>query len=142
MTGLHPLYVALTGARDRAKHEQTPVGTVALKAAIDIHMCVIAKATPNDPLTQAIEQLQINAMRVIEYTLKVMANDISKLTGCDVPASMFLKPNAVTAITPEDEGTFHEYRQLFLADNQANAEAMNALSGVTERITKQWAAQP
>lgn len=114
MSELGPLFVALTGARDRAKHEGKPVGVVGCRVEIDMHMCVITD------------------------TPQKHRDDISKIVGCDVPASLVIKPMSMTALTHETEGELPNMRREFLDMARHDEEAMDALAEVTATMVEHW----
>lgn len=136
MSELGPLFVALAGARDRAKHEGKPVGVVGCRVEIDMHMCVITD-TPQKHRDD-IERAQLVALKIIERTLKIMSDDISKIVGCDVPASLVIKPKSITALTHETEGELPNMRREFLVMARHDEETMDTLAKVTATMVEHW----
>lgn len=139
MLTIQPLFIALTGARDRAKHEGSTVGCVAGRFKLEMHLGAISERKLPEDKAKQIEQLQLNALRVIEYTLQTMVDDMSCIvSGQPSTGSISLTPNFVTAVMPEDDPYMRECQRLFFEACSGDTETMDALSAVTANIVRGW----
>ena len=136
---LIPMFITLTGARDRAKHEQKKVGNVYCRAATEITVVGIVDAPPSDAVSQRIAILQKQAQAIIKHTINTMANDIAfLLLENDGAATVDYDPQASVILVPEDNPELLLIRQDFIDAIQHDAEAAEALSHVTADIVAGW----
>ena len=90
---------------------------------------------------ERIERLQINALRIVEYTLQTMLNDMNVLiAGEHTPGSCTFTPNSISAIMPEGDEFMVGCRQAFFDTCSNDEVAMNALADVTAKIVRDWKA--
>ena len=136
---LIPMFITLTGARDRAKHEQKKVGNVYCRAATEITVVGIVDAPPpSDAVQKRIAVLQKQAQIIIKHTINTMANDIALLLENDGAAMVNYDPQASVLLVPEDNPELLLIRQDFIEAIQHDAEAAEALSHVTADIVAGW----
>ena len=136
---LIPMFITLTGARDRAKHEQKKVGNVYCRAATEITVVGIVDAPPpSEAVQKRIAVLQKQAQFIIKHTLNTMANDIALLLENDGAAMVNYDPKASVLLVPEDNPELLLIRQDFIDAIQHDAEAAEALSHVTADIVAGW----
>ena len=131
---LIPMFITLTGARDRAKHEQKKVGNVYCRAAAEITLVGIVSTPPSDAVSQRIAVLQKQAQAIIN----TMANDIAFLLENDGAATVNYDPQASVLLVPEDNPELLLIRQDFIDAIQHDTEAAEALSHVTADIVAGW----
>lgn len=67
---LIPMFITLTGARDRAKHEQKKVGNVYARAATEINIAAITKQPPSENVQKRIAVMQRQACAIMRHTLQ------------------------------------------------------------------------
>ena len=135
---LIPMFITLTGARDRAKHEQKKVGNVYCRAAAEITLVGIVSTPPSDAVSQRIAVLQKQTQAIIKHTINTMANDIASLLENDGAATVNYDPEASVLLVPEDNPELLLIRQDFIDAIQHDAEAAEALSDVTADIVAGW----
>lgn len=135
---LVPMYITLTGARDRAKHEQKKVGNVYCRAATEIALVGIVDAPPSEAVQQRIAVLQKQAQIIIKHTLDTMASDIAFLLETDGAAMVNFVPKASVLLVPEDNPDLLQIRSEFIDAIQHDAEAAGALSHVIADIVAGW----
>ena len=135
---LIPMFITLTGARDRAKHEQKKVGNVYCRAAAEITLVGIVSAPPSDAVQKRIAVLQKQAQAIIKHTINTMANDIAFLLENDGAATVNYDPQASVLLVPEDNPELLLIRQDFIDAIQHDVEAAEALSHVTADIVAGW----
>ena len=136
---LIPMFITLTGARDRAKHEQKKVGNVYCRAATEITVVGIVDAPPpSDAVQKRIAVLQKQAQIIIKHTINTMANDIALLLENDGAAMVNYDPQASVLLVPEDNPELLLIRQDFIEAIQHDVEAAEALSHVTADIVAGW----
>ena len=135
---LIPMFITLTGARDRAKHEQKKVGNVYCRAAAEITLVGIVSTPPSDAVSQRIAVLQKQAQAIIKHTINAMANDIAFLLENDGAAMVDYNPQASVLLVPEDNPNLLQVRSEFIDAIQHDAEAAEALSHVTAEIVAGW----
>ena len=135
---LIPMFIALTGARDRAKHEQKKIGNVYCRAATEITLVGVVTETPNEAVRKRVAVLQKQAQLIIKHTLDSMANDIAALLENDGAAMVNYDPKASVLLVPEDNPELLLIRQDFIEAIQHDAEAAEALSHVTADIVAGW----
>ena len=136
---LIPMFIALTGARDRAKHEQKKVGNVYCRAATEITLVGIVDAPPAEAVQKRIAVLQKQAQFIIKHTLNSMANDIALLLlEADGAAMVNYDPKASVLLVPEDNPKLRLIRKDFIEAIQHDVEAAEALSHVTAEIVAGW----
>lgn len=135
---LIPMFITLTGARDRAKHEQKKVGNVYCRAAAEITLVGIVSTPPSDAVSQRIAVLQKQAQAIIKHTINTMANDIASLLENDGAATVNYDPQASVLLVPEDNPELLLIRQDFIDAIQHDVEAAEALSHVTAEIVAGW----
>ena len=135
---LIPMFITLTGARDRAKHEQKKVGNVYCRAAAEITLVGIVSTPPSDAVSQRIAVLQKQAQAIIKHTINTMANDIALLLENDGAAMVNYDPQASVLLVPEDNPELLLIRQDFIDAIQHDTEAAEALSHVTAEIVAGW----
>ena len=135
---LIPMFITLTGARDRAKHEQKKVGNVYCRAATEITLVGIVSTPPSDAVSQRIAVLQKQAQAIIKHTINTMANDIAFLLENDGAAMVNYDPQASVLLVPEDNPELLLIRQDFIDAIQHDVEAAEALSHVTADIVAGW----
>lgn len=135
---LIPMFITLTGARGRAKHEQKKVGNVYCRAAAEITLVGVVSAPPSDAVAQRIAVLQKQAQIIIKHTLDTMANDIAFLLETDGAAMVNYDPKASVHLVPEDNPDLLKIRTDFIDAIQHDAEAAGALSHVTADIVAGW----
>lgn len=139
MLAIQPLFIALTGARDRAKHEGTPVGCTAGRFTLDFKLGVVTDKVPSAEVQARIESTQRAALRIIQHTLQTMANDISFLVSQEhTPASVTFAPECLTAVMPEQDAYMRECQRVFFDHCSGDDKAMSALSGVTRKLVMDW----
>ena len=137
---LIPMFITLTGARDRAKHEQKKVGNVYCRATTEITLVGIVSTPPSEAIQQRIALIQRQAQTIINHTIKTMANDVAFLleTDGDGAAMVNYDPQASVLLVPEDNPELLLIRQDFIDAIQHDAEAAEALSHVTADIVAGW----
>lgn len=136
---LIPMFITLTGARDRAKHEQKKVGNVYCRAATEITLVGIVDAPPpSEAVQKRIAVLQKQAQAIIKHTINTMANDIAFLLENDGAAMVNYDPQASVLLVPEDNPELLIIRQDFIDAIQHDVEAAEALSHVTADIVAGW----
>ena len=135
---LIPMFITLTGARDRAKHEQKKVGNVYCRAATEVTVVGVVSAPPSDAVQKRIAVLQKQAQIIIQHTLNTMASDIALLLENDGAAMVNYDPKASVLLVPEDNPKLLLIRQDFIEAIQHDAEAAEALSHVTADIVAGW----
>ena len=135
---LIPMFITLTGARDRAKHEQKKVGNVYCRAAAEITLVGIVSTPPSDAVSQRIAVLQKQAQAIIKHTINTMARDIASLLEDDGAATVNYDPQASVLLVPEDNPELLLIRQDFIDAIQHDTEAAEALSHVTADIVAGW----
>ena len=135
---LIPMFISLSGARDRAKHEQKKVGNVYCRAATEVTLVGIVDAPPSDAVQKRISVLQKQAQFIIKHTIRTMANDIALLLENDGAATVNYDPQASVILVPEDNPELLLIRQDFIDAIQHDAEAAEALSHVTADIVAGW----
>ena len=135
---LIPMFITLTGARDRAKHEQKKIGNVYCRAATEVSLVGIVDAPPSDAVQKRIAVLQKQAQFIIKHTLNTMASDIASLLEDDGAATVNYDPQSSVLLVPEDNPELLIIRRDFIEAIQHNAEAAEALSHVTADIVAGW----
>ena len=135
---LIPMFITLTGARDRAKHGQKKIGNVYCRAATEITLVGIVDAPPSEAVAQRIAVMQKQAQLIIKHALNTMANDIAFLLENDGAAMVNYDPQSSVLLVPEDNPELLLIRQDFIAAIQHDAEAAEALSHVTADIVDGW----
>ena len=135
---LIPMFITLTGARDRAKHEQKKVGNVYCRAATEITLVGIVDAPPSEAVQKRIAVLQKQAQFIIKHTIHTMADDIALLLENDGAATVNYDPQAGVLLVPEDSPNLLQARKDFIEAIQHDAEAAEALSHVTADIVAGW----
>ena len=135
---LIPMFIALTGARDRAKHEQKKVGNVYCRPATEITLVCIVDQQPPEAVQKRITVLQKQAQFIIKHTLNTMANDIAFLLENGGAAMVNYDPQASVLLVPEDNPELLLIRQDFIDAIQHDVEAAEALSHVTAEIVAGW----
>lgn len=136
---LIPMFITLTGARDRAKHEQKKKGNVYCRAATEITVVGIVDAPPSEAVQKRIAILQKQAQNIIKHTLNTMANDIAfLLLENDGAATVNYDPQASVLLVPEDNPELLLIRKDFIEAIQHDVEAAEALSHVTADIVAGW----
>ena len=135
---LIPMFITLTGARDRAKHERKKVGNVYCRAATEITLLGIVSTPPSDAVQKRIAVLQKQAQFIIKHTLNTMASDIASLLEDDGAATVNYGPQASVLLVPEDNPELLIIRQDFIDAIQHDVEAAEALSHVTADIVAGW----
>ena len=135
---LIPMFITLTGARDRAKHEKKKVGNVYCRAATEITLVGIVDAPPSEAVQKRIAVLQKQAQAIIKHTLNTMADDIALLLENDGAAMVNYDPQASVLLVPEDNPELLLIRQGFIEAIQHDTEAAEALSHVTADIVAGW----
>lgn len=136
---LIPVFITLTGARDRAKHEQKKVGNVYCRATTEITLVGIVDAPPSEAVQKRIAVLQKQALFIIKHTLNTMASDIaSLLEDDDGAATINYDPQASVLLVPEDNPELLLIRKDFIEAIQHDVEAAEALSHVTADIVAGW----
>lgn len=135
---LIPMFITLTGARDRAKHEQKKVGNVYCRAATEVTLVGVVDAPPSDAVAKRIAVLQKQAQLIIKHTLDTMASDIALLLETDGAAMVNYDPQASVLLVPEDNPDLLQIRSEFIDAIQHDAEAAGALSHVTADIVAGW----
>ena len=135
---LIPMFITLTGARDRAKHERKKVGNVYCRAATEITLLGIVSTPPSDAVQKRIAVLQKQAQAIIEHTINAMANDIAFLLENDGAAMVNYVPEASALLVPEDNPELLIIRQDFIDAIQHDTETAEALSHVTADVVAGW----
>ena len=136
---LIPMFITLTGARDRAKHEQKKVGNVYCRAATEVTLVGVVSAPPSEAVAQRIAVLQKQAQAIIKHTINTMANDIALLLlENDGAATVDYDPQASVILVPEDNPELLLIRRDFIEAIQHDVEAAEALSDVTADIVAGW----
>lgn len=135
---LIPMFITLTGARDRAKHEQKKVGNVYCRAATEVTLVGVVSAPPSEAVSQRIAVLQKQAQAIIKHTINTMANDIAFLLENDGAATVNYDPQASVLLVPEDNPELLLIRQDFIDAIQHDTEAAEALAHVTAEIVAGW----
>lgn len=135
---LIPMFITLTGARDRAKHEQKKVGNVYCRAATEVTLVGVVDAPPSEAVAKRIAVLQKQAQLIIKHTLDTMASDIALLLETDGAAMVNYDPEASVLLVPEDNPDLLQIRSEFIDAIQHDAEAAGALSHVTADIVAGW----
>ena len=135
---LIPMFISLSGARDRAKHEQKKVGNVYCRAAAEITLVGIVSTPPSDAVQKRIAVLQKQAQAIIKHTINTMARDIASLLEDDGAAMVDYDPQASVLLVPEDNPDLQKIRSEFIDAIQHDVEAAEALSHVTADIVAGW----
>ena len=135
---LIPMFITLTGARDRAKHEQKKVGNVYCRAATEVTLVGVVDAPPSEAVQKRIAVLQKQAQFIIKHTINTMASDIAFLLEDDGAAMVSYDPQASVLLMPEDNPNLLQVRKDFIEAIQHDAEAAEALSHVTADIVAGW----
>ena len=135
---LIPMFISLSGARDRAKHEQKKVGNVYCRAATEVTLVGIVSTPPSEAVAKQIAILQKQAQAIIKYTINTMANDIAFLLENDGAATVDCDPQASVILVPADNPELLSIRRDFIDAIQHDAEAAEALSHVTADIVAGW----
>ena len=135
---LIPMFITLTGARDRAKHEQKKVGNVYCRAATEVTLVGVVAEPPSEAVAKRIAVLQKQAQLIIKHTLDTMANDIAFLLENDGAAMVNFDPKASVLLVPEDNPDLLQIRSEFIDAIQHDPEAAGALSHVTADIVAGW----
>ena len=136
---LIPMFISLSGARDRAKHEHKKVGNVYCRAATEITVVGIVDAPPpSEAVQKRIAVLQKQAQAIIKHTINTMANDIAFLLENDGAARVNYDPQASVLLVPEDNPELLLIRRDFIEAIQHDVEAAEALSHVTADIVAGW----
>ena len=135
---LIPMFISLTGARDRAKHEHKKVGNVCCRAATEVTLVGVVDAPPSEAVQKRIAVLQKQAQIIIKHTLTTMANDIALLLEDDGAATVNYDPQASVILVPEDSPNLLQVRKDFIDAIQHDTEAAEALSHVTADIVAGW----
>ena len=135
---LIPMFITLTGARDRAKHERKKVGNVYCRAATEITLVGVVEAPPSEAVAKRVAILQKQAQLIIKHTLNTMANDIASLLESDGAAMVNYDPQASVLLVPEDNPELLLIRKDFIDAIQHDAETAEALSDVTADIVAGW----
>ena len=136
---LIPMFISLSGARDRAKHEQKKIGNVYCRAATEITLVGIVDQQPTEAVAKRIAVLQKQAQFIIKHTINTMANDIAfLLLENDGAARVNYDPQASVLLVPESNPELLLIRQDFIDAIQHDAEAAEALSDVTADIVAGW----
>lgn len=135
---LIPMFITLTGARDRAKHEQKKIGNVYCRATTEITLMGIVDAPPSEAVQQRIALIQRQAQTIIDHTIRTMASDIASLLENDGAAMVNYDPQASVSLVPEDNPELLIIRQDFIDAIQHDVEAAEALSDVTADIVAGW----
>ena len=136
---LIPMFISLSGARDRAKHEQKKVGNVYCRAATEITLLGVVSTPPSEAVSQRIAVLQKQAQFIIKHTINTMADDIAFLLENDGGAAMVnYDPEASVLLVPEDNPELLLLRRDFIDAIQHDVEAAEALSHVTADIVAGW----
>lgn len=136
---LIPMFITLTGARDRAKHERKKVGNVYCRAATEITVVGIVDAPPpSEAMQKRIAVLQKQAQAIIKHTINTMASDIAFLLENDGAAMVNYDPQASVLLVPEDNPELLIIRRDFIEAIQHDTEAAEALSHVTADIVAGW----
>ena len=135
---LIPMFITLTGARDRAKHEQKKVGNVYCRAATEVTVVGIVSTPPSEAVQKRIAVLQKQAQFIIKHTIHTMADDIALLLENDGAATVNYDPQAGVLLVPEDSPNLLQVRKDFIEAIQHDAEAAEALSHVTADIVAGW----
>ena len=66
---LIPMFISLSGARDRAKHEQKKVGNVYCRAATEITLVGIVSTPPSEAVANRVAILQKQAQLIIKHAI-------------------------------------------------------------------------
>ena len=135
---LIPMFITLTGARDRAKHEQKKIGNVYCRAATEITLVGIVSTPPSEAVAKQVAILQKQAQLIIKHTINTMANDIASLLENDGAAMVNYDPEASVLLVPEDNPELLLIRKDFIDAIQHDTEAAEALSHVTADIVAGW----
>ena len=135
---LIPMFITLTGARDRAKHEQKKVGNVYCRAATEVTLVGVVSAPPSEAVQKRIAVLQKQAQFIIKHTLNTMASDIASLLENDGAAMVNYDPEASVLLVPEDNHNLLQVRKDFIEAIRHDVEAAEALSHVTADIVAGW----
>lgn len=136
---LIPMFITLTGARDRAKHEQKKIGNVYCRAATEITVVGIVDQQPSEAVQKRIAILQKQAQAIIKHTINTMASDIAHLLReNDGAATVNYDPQASVLLVPEDNPELLLIRKDFIEAIQHDTEAAEALSHVTADIVAGW----
>ena len=135
---LIPMFITLTGARDRAKHEQKKIGNVYCRAATEITLVGVVEAPPSEAVANRVAILQKQAQLIIKHAIDTMANDIASLLENDGAATVNYDPQASVLLVPEDNPELLIIRRDFIDAIQHDVEAAEALSDVTADIVDGW----
>ena len=135
---LIPMFITLTGARDRAKHEQKKIGNVYCRAATEITLVGIVSTPPSEAVAKQVAVLQKQAQLIIKHAIDTMANDIASLLENDGAATVNYDPQASVILVPEDNQELLLIRKDFIDAIQHDAETAEALSDVTADIVAGW----
>lgn len=135
---LIPMFITLTGARDRAKHEQKKVGNVYCRAATEITVVGVVDAPPSEAVQKRIAVIQKQAQVIINHTIRTMANDVAFLLENDGAAMVNYDPKASVLLVPEDNPDLQRIRTEFIDALKHDTEAAEALSHVTADIVAGW----
>ena len=135
---LIPMFIALTGARDRAKHEKKKIGNVYCRAATEITLVGIVEAPPSEAVAKQVAILQKQAQLIIKHAIDTMANDIASLLENDGAARVNYDPQSSVLLVPEDNPELLLIRRDFIDAIQHDVEVAEALSDVTADIVAGW----
>ena len=135
---LIPMFIALTGARDRAKHEQKKMGNVYCRAATEVTLVGVVSTPPSEAVAKQAAILQKQAQAIIKHTINPMAKDIASLLENDGAAMVDYDPQASVILVPEDNPDLLQIRSEFIDAIRHDAEAAGALSHVTADIVAGW----
>ena len=135
---LIPMFITLTGARDRAKHEQKKVGNVYCRAATEVTVVGIVSTPPSEAVQKRIAVLQKQAQFIIKHTIHTMADDIALLLENDGIATVNYDPQSSVLLVPDDSPNLLQVRKDFIEAIQQDAEAAEARSHVTADIVAGW----
>ena len=135
---LLPMVITLTGARDRAKHEQKKIGNVYCRAATEITLVGVVEAPPSEAVANRVAVLQKQAQLIIKHAIDTMANDIASLLENDGAATVNYDPQSSVLLVPEDNPELLLIRKDFIDAIQHDVETAEALSDVTADIVAGW----
>lgn len=134
-----PLFIALSGARDRAAHNNLTVGHVVARASVNLELGAAFNEHPTEAQQKRIAQLQSHTVAIIQHTLQTLANDISEImSGESTPASLVMSPNFEVFLMKNDAEPLKELQAAFIDAIKHDTEAADALRGVTGSIVDGW----
>lgn len=134
-----PLFIALSGARDRAAHNNLTVGHVTARATVNLDLGAVFDEHPTEAQQKRIAELQSHTVAIIRHTLQTLANDISKImSGEQVPASLVFAPNFEVFLMKNDAEPLKDIQADFIDAIKHDTEAAEALNGVTGSIVDDW----